>query len=135
MARSQKSREGYLLVDHSSGAGLPEDVARAAGYDPHFCRGGRRYETPTLTCSHCKCSVVKSPFRAERYTCFKCGNHFICDFCADQMRKPDYDHTPYEKMRDAIMNQIARKSYEVAHQSPQQMVASTSSAKGDLNNV
>jgi hypothetical protein len=92
-------KEGYLFVDHSASPGLPEDVARAAGYDPVSCREGKKYETATLTCAHCRVSVVKNPFRQrERYSCFKCGYHYICDFCAAESRKADYDHAPFEKL-------------------------------------
>lgn len=82
MTRSEKSREGYLLVDHSFSPGLPADVARASGYDPALCGEGKRFEAATQTCSHCGGSQVKNPLRTrERGHCSKC-NHFLCDPCA-----------------------------------------------------
>jgi hypothetical protein len=96
-------REGYLLVDHSASPGLPEDVARAAGYDPAHVREGRRYETGTLTCAHCKCTVVPNHFRTrEREFCRKCM-HYICDVCGFRASLPDYDHVPFEARVDKLI--------------------------------
>lgn len=93
------TREGYLLVDHQASPGLPEEVARASGYDPKLCREGKRFEAATLTCAHCKASVVKNPLRQrERYTCFACGIKYICDICAQAARQPGYNHLPFEKL-------------------------------------
>lgn len=99
---------GYLLIDHSASPGLPEDIARASGLDPRYCIEGKKFEAATLTCSHCKTAVVKNPLRTrERATCFKCGHHYICDLCAEDMRKPDYSHLPYDKMLDMRWESIA----------------------------
>lgn len=106
--RLKSSHEGYLMVDHRASPGLPEDIARASGYDPQFCKEGKLFEAASLTCSHCKISVVKNPLRQrERATCFKCGWHYVCDFCAAEMREPDYNHTPYEKVVAAVLRQAA----------------------------
>lgn len=94
-------RTGYLFVDHRASPGLPEDVARASGYDPLHCKEGKLFEADTLTCAHCRTGVVKNPLRTrERASCFKCGHHYICDICAAQMLHPDYDHTPFERLVD-----------------------------------
>lgn len=99
-------QQGYLLVDHQASPGLPEDVARLSGYDPKFCGEGKRFEADTLTCSHCKCAVVKNPLRQrERVHCFKC-NHYVCDLCAFKAyHNPDFDHTPFDKVVNAILGQ------------------------------
>jgi hypothetical protein len=98
------TKEGYLFVDHSASPGLPEDVARASGYDPKLAGEGKKFEAATLTCSHCKSSVVKNPLRTrERATCIKCGHHYVCDLCAANMRLADYDHLPFEKLVDLHM--------------------------------
>lgn len=103
---SQRSREGYLLVDHQASPGLPEDIARLVGYDPALCGEGKRFEAATLTCSHCKCAVVKNPLRTrERHQCHKCGPHYVCDLCAFRMSLPDYDHTPFDKIIDLTLDQ------------------------------
>lgn len=96
---------GYLMVDHRASPGLPEDVARAAGYDPKLCREGKVYEADTMTCSHCKCSVVKNPFRTrERHFCAKCSGHYVCDICAYKATLPDYTHVPFEKIIEQHVN-------------------------------
>ena len=100
--RREQSREGYLMIDHRFSPGLPEDVARATGLDPRYCGEGKLLEAATLTCSHCKAVVVKNPLRVrERAKCFKCGWHYVCDFCAAEMERPDYDHLPFEALVDA----------------------------------
>lgn len=65
--RSQRSREGYLLIDNRHAAGP----------------GGVSYlEAATSTCSHCHRQVIRNPQRVrERAFCFKCS-HYICDQCA-----------------------------------------------------
>lgn len=86
---------GYLLVDHSASPGLPEDVARKAGYDPAMCKEGKKFEADSMTCAHCKGVVIKNPLRVrERPHCFKC-NHYICDYCFAAAQHPDYIHTPF----------------------------------------
>ena len=98
---------GYLMIDHRASPGVPEHIARASGLDPRYCGEGKLFEAATLTCSHCKTSVVKNLLRTrERATCFKCGNHYICDICASEARKPDYSHTPYEKVLDVRWDEI-----------------------------
>jgi hypothetical protein len=104
-------QQGYLLVDHQASPGLPEDVALAAGYDPLMCREGKRFEADTLTCSHCKCAVVKNPLRTrERAHCFKC-NHYVCDICAFKATMPDYTHTPFDKVIEVTLTRAAMNGY------------------------
>jgi hypothetical protein len=101
-------QEGYLMIDHRASPGLPEDVARKAGYDPRFCGEGKIFEAASLTCAHCKVSVVKNPLRdRERASCQKCGWHYICDFCAAAMALPDYDHKPFEKIAEEALKQAS----------------------------
>ena len=94
-------REGYLLIDHRASPGLPEHIAVASGFDPRDLAGGRMFEAATLTCKHCKTTVIKNPWRGrERHTCARCGYGFICDECALEARMPGYDHTPFEAKID-----------------------------------
>jgi predicted RNA-binding Zn-ribbon protein involved in translation (DUF1610 family) len=89
------------MIDHRASPGLPEDIARATGLDPAFAGEGKLLEHATLTCSHCKASVVKNPLRTrERANCPQCGNHYICDFCEAERHQADYVHTPYDKLAD-----------------------------------
>lgn len=96
-----RKQMGELLIDHRASPGLPEDIARRAGYDPAFCGEGKVYRAATLTCAHCKGSVVKNIFRTrDRALCAKCSYHYICDACAFQSTLPDYVHTPFEAKID-----------------------------------
>ena len=98
-----KQRLGYLMVDHRASPGLSEEEARFSGYDPALCKEGKLFEADTLTCAHCKTTVVKNPLRTrERAQCFKCGFHYICDGCAYMATFPDYDHSPFEKQVDLV---------------------------------
>jgi hypothetical protein len=97
--RNSLRDHGYLFIDHSNSPGIPEWMARQAGYDPKQVGEGRRMDVKTLCCAHCKVHVVPHPTRpdSDRATCAKCGHHYICDVCAFRASQPDYVHTPYEK--------------------------------------
>lgn len=98
-----KKQSGYLMVDHRASPGLPEDVARLAGYDPALCREGKVYEADTKTCAHCRGTVVLNMFRTrERYSCRKCEDRYICDGCAFLASRPDYVHVPFQKIVDEL---------------------------------
>ena len=95
---------GEIMVDHRASPGIPSDIARQIGYDPGLVGEGKLMEQATLTCSHCKCSVVKNPLRVRpRERCEKC-DHYVCDLCYSYMQHPDYIHTPYEKLQEKIIN-------------------------------
>ena len=97
-------RTGYLFIDHRASPGIPEDLARAAGYDPAMCKEGKVFETDTYTCAHCKTVFIKNHARIrERYKCMKCSGHFICDGCHYVSTLPDYNHVPYEKKLDLVI--------------------------------
>lgn len=103
--RSSLKQHGYLFVDHRASPGLSEDIARQAGYDPALVKEGKVYEADTLTCSHCKSTVVKNPFRTRaRENCPKCNHHYICDGCYIEMQMPEYTHLPYDKKVDLVLD-------------------------------
>lgn len=96
---------GYLFIDHGNSPGVPEWMARMAGYDPSAVAEGKRFEAKTLCCAHCKTHVVPNPFRVlERSSCPKCSHHYICDTCAFEMTLPDYSHAPFEKKVDLALS-------------------------------
>ena len=104
MIRSLK-QQGYLMIDHRASPGLPADLAAKLGLDPKYCGEGKLYEADTLTCAHCKTSQIKNTLRTrERASCRKCNNHYICDFCAAGMLRPDYSHIPYEKKVELVLS-------------------------------
>jgi hypothetical protein len=93
---SQKSREGYILLDHRASPGFTEEQARTLNLPYEQTKEGAMFEAASLTCAHCKCAVIKNPLRTrERAHCFKC-NHYICDLCEAKTREPDYIHKPFE---------------------------------------
>ncbi len=105
-------REGYLLVDHSASPGLPEDMARASGYDPLLAKEGKRFEAATLACAHCKTVVIKSPLRQRpRHYCQKCSGKYICDGCAFMASQADYIHLPFDKIVDMTLSGKGLKHY------------------------
>jgi hypothetical protein len=108
MRNPQSSLEGRLVVDHRFSPGLPEDIARAAGYDPAHTGEGKLLEQATLTCCHCRCAVVKNPLRTRpRENCPSCGNRYLCDPCHARAQHPDYDHTPFEQFVDDTIDAAA----------------------------
>jgi len=96
---------GYLFVDHRASPGLPEEIARQAGYDPKLCREGKVYEADTMRCCECWGVAVKNPFRTrERHSC-SCGN-YICDGCAFKLSLSDAVHRPLARYYDEHMKQL-----------------------------
>lgn len=98
---------GYLLVDHRASPGLPEEVARWAGYNPALCREGKVYEVDTLCCSHCNACVVPNIHRTRpRALCLECDNirgHYICDGCDYLRTQPGYVHRPFTQVIDETL--------------------------------
>lgn len=100
----KRDKEGYLLIDHRNSPGVPADVARKFGFDPHFMGEGKTLEAPTLTCCHCKGAVVLNPERIrKREYCQKCDD-YMCDACYALTQLPDYIHVSYMQMSDLLIN-------------------------------
>lgn len=101
---------GVIIVDHSASPGLPEDIARMAGYDPKFCGEGKIFEAATITCAHCKTVYVKNHFRIrERAHCAKCGGQYICDGCHAKSKEALYSHLPFEKLAEITIRTAERE--------------------------
>ncbi len=100
----KRDKEGYLLIDHRNSPGVPAEVARKFGFDPRFMGEGSIMEAPTLTCAHCKGSVVLNPERLrKREYCSKCDD-YMCDGCHALTQLPDYIHAPYMQISDLLLN-------------------------------
>lgn len=105
----QRSTEGWVFLDHRASPGFTKEQAEILNLPYDQVKEGAVFETASLTCSHCKCAVVKNPLRQrERAFCSKC-NHYICDLCEYKSRQPDYVHTPYwamieQKEKELISN-------------------------------
>lgn len=100
-----RSKEGYLMMDHRAGAGVPDSIMVPLGLPVGSGQG--LFETPTYTCSHCNGTVVMHPLRKrERGYCRKCDAN-ICDTCNVIMAR-NKECTPFEKLVDDILNQAAK---------------------------
>jgi hypothetical protein len=67
--RSKRSLEGELTIDERGS-------------------GGKLFESPTVTCSHCQRVVILNPDRSRpRGHCWKC-DHYICDTCDERNCMP-----------------------------------------------
>lgn len=91
--RTQRSKESYLLIDHSAGPGLP-------GMPKVF-------EAGTFTCSHCQALVVINPKRTrDRALCRQC-DHYICDECGIVASQSLF-HRPFEMFADEVQEAGAK---------------------------
>ncbi len=107
MRRSKRSLEGEILIDHRSGPGLPEEVARFIGVDPKYVRAGTTYESATNTCAHCQATVVINPERTrERGWCPKCDK-YLCDECTFRLART-LECRNIERVFDALDDLIAK---------------------------
>jgi|GEM_PF-3178581 len=78
-------QEGYLIVDHSSSPGMPDNYAQRfahkIGTDPSLLKEGKVFEADTLKCGHCGSVQIKRHDRVRaRGHCFK-HNGYLCDPC------------------------------------------------------
>lgn len=103
MAFWQRAHEGELWIDHRFSPGLPAEAARCIGLDPSDVKEGKLFEAATMGCSHCNSVVIKNPNRTrERATCLQCSNHYICDWCDAERRRPEYVHRPFREVVDLV---------------------------------
>lgn len=81
--RTERKREGYLLIDHRNSPGVTPEFLSKMGVDPALAvAGGKTFEASTLNCVHCGTTVVLNPARTrERARCWRC-NKYMCDKCA-----------------------------------------------------
>lgn len=108
MKHSERSDEGYLMVNHKNSPGLsPEfllELQKAfPGEDtlpPN--RGHGMFEAPILKCTHCQGMIIVNPLRDRRRercpSCFR----YICDKCALNM-KLGLECKPFEKVIEEII--------------------------------
>jgi hypothetical protein len=78
-----RKREGYLLIDNSSGPGISEaDLAKLPRKGPMLAvPEGKKFEANTLTCAHCHVQLLRNPLRTrERGSCGLCHS-YLCDWC------------------------------------------------------
>lgn len=79
---SQRAVEGYLEIDHRESPGVTLESCVAAGINPSaapLVPKGQRYESATISCTHCQAVVILNPLRTrERHWCGYC-DHYVCD--------------------------------------------------------
>lgn len=78
---SERSREGYLLLDHRDSPGVNPELERICGLPVGATKAGAFFESATRSCRHCQRQIVLNPDRSrERHRCRGCG--YMCDACA-----------------------------------------------------
>lgn len=93
---SKRTLEGELLIDHRAGDGT---IAVPAG---------RRFEAPTITCSHCQAIVIVNPDRQRpRAYCREC-DRYICDKCEAVRASPGYVHQSFSEFADLYLNRASK---------------------------
>ncbi len=101
MRNPKRTHEGYLLVDHRAGPGLPREMTDPLGLAPMV--GGSVMESATITCSHCQKLVVLNPDRQRsRGYCPKC-DHYICDECEIERVASGYACMPFVQIGDEAL--------------------------------
>ena len=84
--KTQRSREGYLLIDNTVSPGTAPDFGLSQGKRVVNVGEGKKLEASTITCSHCKRVVILNPERGRNRTyCSKCA-HYVCDRCGLVMK-------------------------------------------------
>jgi hypothetical protein len=97
MAKTQRAKEGYLMMDHrgTPGLDLPGNIGQGL------------FEAPTITCSHCQAVFMVNPQRTrERAFCRKC-DHYICDACGAILHDTGICR-PFAKVLDDAQELAAR---------------------------
>lgn len=105
--RSQRSKEGWLLLDNRESPGVSDDLLRTVspGLPPGAGRG--LFEAPTITCSHCQTVVVLNPLRTrDRAYCQKC-DHYLCDGCGAALAASGVC-TPFVQVIEEAQEQAAK---------------------------
>lgn len=102
MKNSQRSREGYLLIDHRDSPGM------AGRGEP--LGAGSVFEAPIYLCGHCQRGVIVNPLRTrERAYCPNC-DHIICDEC-EAVRVISRVCKPFNQTADELL-EAAAKAYQ-----------------------
>ena len=106
-----KKHEGYLLVDNRFGPGVTDEMVNRSGLSGvPVVKEGQKFESATITCSHCHTIVIMNPERVrERTYCRKC-NHYICDGCAVVMANTQMCFSMNERLDQMQENAVRQRS-------------------------
>jgi len=123
--KSLKRHEGWLMIDHRAGAGLPEHIARLSGYDPKECGEGQVFESATITCIHCGNVYVKNKLRTRARGYCKHCDHYICDSCDALRSLPNYIHKTFRQIvEESIEAENLGRTYGASLPAPPRIVVS-----------
>lgn len=107
--KTKRSHEGYLMIDHRAGVGVPDEDMIAQGLPAGSGRG--LYESATYTCKHCGFTVVIEPKRIrERAYCRGC-DHYICDACG-VIRAQTGECLTFDRVADKLMAAAEKQAAE-----------------------
>lgn len=102
---SKKSTEGWIMIDHSACEGVSYDIAQQTGSMP--VGSGMKFESATITCSHCQKVVILNPDRSRsRGYCPNC-DHYVCDGC-EQIRLTQGCKT-YKQVMDEFEKSVIKQ--------------------------
>jgi hypothetical protein len=104
---TQRSREGFVMLDHRHSPGVPDAIVIAAGLPAGAGHG--LFKSATYKCNHCQAIVVLNPKRTrERAFCTGC-NSPICDGCGVR-RAAGLTCKPYKQVMDEIQERAVRSA-------------------------
>jgi hypothetical protein len=106
---SPRRREGYLLIDNSSGPGVSEEqlLKLPRKYPVLAVPEGKKFETNLLTCSHCHRQMFRNPLRTrDRGSCGGICRGYLCDWCG-----AEYGRTRECKSMKAMLDKMQEQSF------------------------
>ena len=99
MIFSERSLEGWVMIDHRAGGGVNQEALYRVGLNAPGVPAGALFEAPTITCSHCGGAFIINPLRTrERARCSKC-HHYLCDGCGAAF-KYSLECRPFKQLVD-----------------------------------
>lgn len=95
--------EGEIEINHQNSPGVTVDDVIAAGADPRtmpVVGKGEKFESATISCTHCQAIVILNPLRTrERHYCSHC-DHYVCDKPVCRMMASG--HVPHKTMQQVF---------------------------------
>jgi len=105
---SKRELEGYLLIDHRESPGITPEEAALAGKATLPIGRGRKFEAPSVKCSHCERLVIMNPLRTrDRAYCPKC-DRYLCDDCELKRVISGGECYSYKQKIDDFINAAAK---------------------------
>ena len=103
MIHSQRSQEGYLIIDHRDSPGVTTPVKQHDGTWSPILPAGVAWESAVKDCCHCQVRVILNPDRSRpRGYCAKC-DAYLCDACTALG-----ECRPFAKVIDDLLEQAVK---------------------------